>query len=185
MTPAEAAEYHFLHLGMQYYVAARSAALAGLIPVCDNLFHHAIEMFLKARLSRAQSLKNLKDSLGHKLKPLWDTFKAEFRSAKLEEFDKLVDELAAFERIRYPDNVIAEGAAMHLDWGEGDSVGNDATTYRGVVSSVDRLVVRIFELSSKNPLFFTATLNPYARNALSPHNPVLDSLFKQAAANRE
>jgi hypothetical protein len=120
MTPAEASDYHFLRLGMQYYVAARSAAIAGLIPVCGNLFHHTIEMFLKASLSQTKSLKELKD-LKHGLKPLWHAFKAEFSTAKLEEFDKLIEELDAFERIRYPDNVISDGAAMHLGWEQGDS----------------------------------------------------------------
>ena len=35
-------EERFLRLGFQYYVAARSAVLAGLDPVCGNLLHHGI-----------------------------------------------------------------------------------------------------------------------------------------------
>ncbi len=188
MTPTDAADRHFLGLGMQYYVAARSAALGGLIPVCGNLFHHAIEMFLKARLSQTLPLKDLK-KLRHELKPLWRAFKAEFPAAKLEEFDKLIDELDAFERIRYPDNVIAEGMAIHLDWEQGEC--NAAVPpgvpaiYRVTVTSIDRLVVRIFELSSRNPLFFTATLNSYARGALVPHNPIPASLFKSSVPQKQ
>src|SRR5262245_52180009 len=40
----------FYDCGMQYYVAARFAARAGLVPTHGNLFHHAIEMCLKAAL---------------------------------------------------------------------------------------------------------------------------------------
>ena len=71
----------FLNLGIQYYAAARSAVLAGLLPVFGNLYHHAIEAFLKARLSQKFTLKQLKDEkqgAGHKLPLLWNSFKAEF-----------------------------------------------------------------------------------------------------------
>jgi hypothetical protein len=50
--------------------------------------------------------------------------------------------------------------------------------YRVAVTSIDRLLVRIFELSSRNPAFFTATPNSYAREALAHQNPVFDSLIK-------
>jgi len=71
MTDAERREKidaEFMRLGVQYYVAARSAALVGatLMPVCGNLYHHALEMFLKAGLSRKYSLAELK-RFGHKL----------------------------------------------------------------------------------------------------------------------
>jgi hypothetical protein len=48
----EAADHEFMRLGVQYYIAARSAAWAGLLPVCGNLYHHSIEMFLKSGIAR-------------------------------------------------------------------------------------------------------------------------------------
>ena len=42
----EAADHELMGLGVQYYVAARAAAWAGLLPVCGNLYHHSIEMSL-------------------------------------------------------------------------------------------------------------------------------------------
>jgi hypothetical protein len=57
----------FMKLGVQYYVAARSAAWAGLLPVCGNLYHHTLEMFLKAGLSRKYSLRELQKKFGHRL----------------------------------------------------------------------------------------------------------------------
>ena len=52
-------EIQFLRLGIQYYVVGRSAVLARLSPVCGNLLHHAVEAYLKARLSQKHSLKEL------------------------------------------------------------------------------------------------------------------------------
>jgi hypothetical protein len=37
------------------------------MPVCGNLYHHALEMFLKAGLSRKYSLAELKSKFVHKL----------------------------------------------------------------------------------------------------------------------
>jgi hypothetical protein len=34
----------FMKLGVQYYVAARSAVMAQLLPVCGNLYHHSLEI---------------------------------------------------------------------------------------------------------------------------------------------
>ena len=60
----------FFRLGVHYYVAARSAVMAQLLPTCGNLYHHALEMFLKAGLSRRYAPKNLK-KFGHNLQKMW------------------------------------------------------------------------------------------------------------------
>lgn len=57
--PNRHAYERFFHLAVQYYVAARFAARAHLIPVSGNLYHHAIEMMLKAQLSRSIPLQRL------------------------------------------------------------------------------------------------------------------------------
>src|ERR1700694_886065 len=93
----------FLKLGVQYYVAARSAAWAGLLPVCGNLYHHALEMFLKAGLSRKHLLSELRSNkFGHKLINTWDAFKADFPSPALAQFDMTISDIDDFEDIRYP-----------------------------------------------------------------------------------
>lgn len=68
-------EQWLLELGVQYYVAARSAAMARLAPITGNLFHHSLEMLLKAGLSRQNSMDYLKVEYGHKLDKLWTRFK--------------------------------------------------------------------------------------------------------------
>src|SRR5690242_6221306 len=98
-------DQEFMKLGFQYYVAARSAVMAQLLPVCGNLYHHSLEMFLKAGLSRHITLDDLKNpgKFGHDLLKLWSAFKAQFAAAgELDEFDVTVTKLNKFEEIRYP-----------------------------------------------------------------------------------
>jgi hypothetical protein len=83
MTDAERREKNdeeLMKLGVQYYVAARSAALVGatLMPVCGNLYHHALEMFLKAPAPQNERPRPV---------PIWDAFKAEFPSTALLQFN--------------------------------------------------------------------------------------------------
>jgi len=184
---------HFLSLGIQYYAAARSAVLAGLLPVFGNLYHHAIEAFLKARLSQKVSLnrKQLKKQLkqqggktGHELPPLWTAFKAEFPGAGLEEFDNTIASIEPFERLRYPDDaIIAEGAQIIASWNASSfpTAKTSGTTpparaYEIVVTDIDRLIAKIFKVCSRNPKFFTNGMTPCARDAITRDNPVAEQL---------
>lgn len=184
MTPSQTsntdpkAEEHFLGLGVQYYVAARAAALAGLLPVCGNLYHHAIEMCLKAVLSRTHSLKALRNrSFGHDLNTQWSAFKAALPSAQFDEFDDVIRAVERFEEIRYPDSMISRGAEMIVLWTKtGPRIDPDPSRstprYELVVTEVDRLVLRIFEASSRNPMFFTLRLHHHGRETILRDNPV-------------
>ena len=67
-----------MQTGSQYYTMARFAMHAQCVPVCGNLFHHAVEMLLKGGLARKRPLSDLKDNMGHNLKVLWREFKLEF-----------------------------------------------------------------------------------------------------------
>jgi hypothetical protein len=86
--------------------------------VCGNLYHHALEMFLKAGLSRRHSLKSLasKKNSGHKLIDIWNAFKADFPSPELLRFDTTIADIDDFEEIRYPDKIFKNGAQMMIDW---------------------------------------------------------------------
>src|SRR5216683_7273147 len=97
---AAAAKDWFFDLGMQYYIAARlSAVLVGLMPVCGNLYHHAVEMFLKAGLSRNNSQRDLanRNKFGHCLPKLWETFNADFASPALRPFDTMINTLQKWD----------------------------------------------------------------------------------------
>jgi len=73
---SEESKHWWFDLATQYYVAARFSAFAGLLPVYGNLFHRAIEMFLKGYLSSQLTLAELKN-FHHNLQRIWNRFKQE------------------------------------------------------------------------------------------------------------
>jgi hypothetical protein len=171
----------FLKLGVQYYVAARYAALAGagLLPVCGNLYHHALEMFLKSGLSRKHSLQDPKSKkFGHKLIDIWDAFKADFPSTELPQFDTTIADIHDFEEIRYPNEVLKNGAQMVVDWGSIPAQSSASEPmYKLHVNDLDRLIWEIFCASSRNPKYFTAGVKPEVRAMLARENPVAAQLL--------
>jgi hypothetical protein len=182
MTDAERREKideEFMKLGVQYYVAARSTAWAALLPVCGNLYHHALEMFLKAGLSRKYSLEQLKYEFGHKLIDVWKAFKADFPSTALLQFETTIADIAEFEEIRYPDNVLEHGAQMLVDWGPipAQISASSPPLYKLYPMNLDRLIGEIFSASCRNQLFFTTRLKPDVQDMLARDNPVAAQLL--------
>jgi hypothetical protein len=178
----------FMRLGFQYYTAARSAVLAGLIPVCGNLCHHAVEMLLKGCLSQTHSLEELRE-FGHNLCRLWNAFKAEFPATELNQFDDTIATLDRFEHIRYPDAIIEEGAVFYIQWVPAPvsstcapGIKKPTPSYPIVVPDIDRLVARILEFGSVTPQGLTVPMNEYAREAIRRNNPACDALFPSQAA---
>ena len=123
------AQEQFLKLGFQYYVAARYAFAAHLLPVCGNLFHHAIEMFIKgchfhAEMEEAEVKRKLKDlgkkEFGHKLILLWVSLKNLHSKShdNLNFFDDTIEKLDKFWDIRYPNKFLIEkkGMAIVFSW---------------------------------------------------------------------
>jgi hypothetical protein len=103
----------FLDFGMQYYIAARGSALAQQTPVLANIFHHAIENLLKAHLCQTRSLRDIYKQFRHDLPAAWTAFKAEVKDAsELPQFDNAIQQLHAFEDIRYPDAIVRDGAMI-------------------------------------------------------------------------
>jgi hypothetical protein len=98
----------FFKIGCQYYVAGRFAAFARFHPVVGNLFHHAIEMYLKGALSEKRSLNELR-KLSHNLPSIWKAFKIEANDSALDRFDATIAGLHDYEELRYPDSVIVRG----------------------------------------------------------------------------
>lgn len=99
------------------------------------------------------------------------------------EFDQAIEFLGAFEELRYPDSVIVKGAAILFQWVQpvppriSGPAAYDTPRYVLVVNDIDRLVARIFQVSKRNPQFFTALMNEHARTAISHMNPVAEFLF--------
>ena len=165
----------FLTLGVQYYVAGRSAALLRLIPVSGNLLHHAVEMLLKGVLSLHHSPDEIRRHR-HRLPELWEKYKERHDTGQLREYDQLIIGLHAFEDIRYPDNIIRSGAAMSVGFGgtaHADPAGASGAkepAYALDVCEIDRLIATIFRTSSFIPAFFTGKLTSDARRILGEGN---------------
>ena len=177
--PTRPAEEEFMKLGVQYYAAARQSAWSGLW-VCGNLYHHALEMFLKAGLSRQHSLLELRSpKFRHKLIVIWNTFKDEFPSATLLEFDATITDIAGFEDIRYPDKVLKHGGQITIEYRarQREPSLRHEPEYRCDFYEIDRIVGAIFGVSSLNPLFFTLGLKPDVRAMLARDNPVADQIL--------
>ena len=161
----------FMQNACQYYATARFAMHAGCAPVCGNLFHHAVEMFLKVGLAQRRELTDL-ERMRHKLKEkLWPGFKEDFPNPHLTQHDKTIACVDKFEDIRYPDEVLKSGMGVLAVWS--GSVGEllrGAEQYVIVVSDIDDLIVDVLKVCSRNPVAFIGSSNPAAREAITRHN---------------
>ena len=166
-------QQQYFQAAVQYHVTARYAALAGFLPVCGNLFHRAIEMYLKGHLcttlNEAQRRK-----LKHDLRKIWRQFKKEVSDSRLDGFDEIVSALDKFERIRYPEEIVRHGMLALISFKKGDvemmGPSRREVSYEVVVGELDALAKVIFEESKINPLFFTKSLNQHALTYLKELN---------------
>ena len=140
-------------------------------PVCGNLFHHAVEMIIKAGLLRERG--NLNKMRHHHLKSLWKVFKKEFPYPRLTKHDQTISRLDKFEEIRYPD--VGHSIGMTAQWSGPRStvtvrgMSRSPRQYALVVDEIDALMADVIEASSWNPRSFAPT-DPAARTALRRHN---------------
>jgi len=149
----------FMQNACQYYATARFAMRAGCAPVCGNLFHHAVEMFLKVALAQRRELSDL-ERMRHELKEkLWPAFKEDFPNPHLSQHDKTIACVDKFEDIRYPDEVLKSGMGVLAVW-----------SGSAVVSDIDDLIVDVLKVCSRNPVAFIGSSNPAAREAITRHN---------------
>jgi hypothetical protein len=149
-------------------------ALQLQVPVAGNLFHHAVELFLKAAISHRVPIKRLASrSLGHNLEALWCEFKVEHTKAEDSLFP-VVETLNRFEDIRYPGAGEVQGPQLHLAifrHPEGKSMGAPGA-YALVLEDVDRLVQHIAMAIQLNGFIKMAVeqLPSVSRQALTERN---------------
>jgi hypothetical protein len=158
------ADHHFYRLGLQYYAEGRFGALTAMMPVCGNTLHHAVEMILKGRLAHTLTFKQMsKAPYSHGLPRLWQDFKALFPGEDLTRFDQFIDLLHPFESIRYPNNLLAQGAQITVGFVTenrmgGRDPGRPEPEYRLSITDLDDLMNELVRLCSINP---EAYLHPY------------------------
>jgi hypothetical protein len=150
-----------MNYGFQYYATGRCATATHANPVAANLFHHAIEMLLKAGLC-ADMTEDERIKIGHRLPRVWKAFKARHDPlGKLGHFDIFVRKLHKYEDIRYPERTAQHGLQSSFQFGIGpppvvSGKGFCAVpSYHLSVGEVDALVKAICDAVSINPKFFT------------------------------
>ena len=166
----------FFDQGLDYYVAGRFGILKmRSTVVAGNLFHHAIEMFLKGILVKSYSLQEL-EYLRHSLPKLWNRIKEDFASINLKEFDTTIQKLHRFEKIRYPDRVVSEGANFTIGVRSGDDKTKiwpkpkPETIYQLALEDLDKLVKILFEISNNNLKFYLGMMGEDAKAMLTEQN---------------
>jgi len=167
----------YFQSGTQYYLAARFLTFAHQIPVSGNLFHHAIEMYLKGHLCLTWSETNMKNLLKHKLVRIWEEFKKDVPDRSLTKFDKTIAGLHRFENIRYPEEVFKKGMHAVISFEKPppqppSSPRRKEPKYEVIISDVDELVAVIFEKANANPSIYTGHLPDEARAYLTSSNKV-------------
>jgi hypothetical protein len=148
----------FFHLAFQYFIAARFAASARLMPVVGTLFHHAIEMFLKGELCMHLSERQRR-KISHRLTVLWRAFKDQMADRSLDTFDALIEDLDKFEDIRFPENIVSRGMTCTIGFGTRtppEFLDARRPRYELFVGEIDALVRAILDKCNVNPSFFTA-----------------------------
>jgi hypothetical protein len=175
--PHPSAFTHFYKIALEYYVSGRAALLCRNTLITGNLLHHAVEMLLKGHVSKTIPLEDLKNpnKFGHKLPKLWTAFKGQFLTEDLTEFDTMLDELEKFERIRYPDEILADGACIGLGFGRGKPVTNmiparTEPVYQMGIGDVDAFFARLFPLCGLNPKAYLSFLTSQGRQVLTEGN---------------
>jgi hypothetical protein len=159
---AEDTAHLFFSAACGYYIAARFAAFARLNPLAGNLFHHAIEMYLKGALSKTKSIRQL-EKFRHKLPSLWKAFKDQTNIA-LNQFDTTIADLHRYEDIRYPDAILASGMASTIDIVKSNLPtryeGPPVSEYRICLQEIDELVDAIFSGARRNPAAYFQRSDP-------------------------
>lgn len=171
----ESLKTEFFRMGVQYYVAARSSALAHATPIAGNLYHHAIEMLLKGGLVDFTSEKDRR-KLGHALKLSWKRFKQQYPKAKLSGFNRTIKTLDQFEEIRYPEKITRDGMYSSISRKRTRKKPVHPLDAKKAVYSIERhdldgLVIAIFDACSINPSFWIGEYSDHGRHVLHEDNP--------------
>lgn len=175
--PHARAYLQFYKIALEYYVGGRAALLSGNTLITGNLFHHAVEMLLKGHLSKTVPLTQLKDQKkrGHNISKLWTAFRDTVPSDDLTEFDTMIDDLDKFEKIRYPDDILAHGASITVGFVRRQPVTNMAPgrpepAYQIGVRDVDAFFARLFPLCRLNPTAYFGHLTRHGPEVLTYEN---------------
>lgn len=177
MPEIDSRAWHYLvELSLQYYATGRFAALNRLHRVAPNLLHHAVELILKAGLARDHSLDALKREYDHDLKALWQAATAVNPNLLTAPRDETIAALDKFEGLRYPDNLVSQGATITIAFESGKnpiisgSRPSSGPRYQFKLEDIDELWAALFHNARANPPAFVQHLSAEARAAIETRN---------------
>jgi len=158
-------KHEYFNYGLQYYIAARSAYLSQLFPVCGNLFHLSIEMFLLAGLVKVNSAEQLKIKYHkHFLPGMWADFKKNFPEVKMQKFNKLISKCHKWEDLRYPVKGSDSDIVMTFGLSNSDKAstrlnGRKSIEFTLSLDEVDKFFKFVVGLLSINPDYVKSFLS--------------------------
>lgn len=176
----DALRFEYFDLGLGYYIAGRAGYHAKAIPVAANLFHHAIEMFMKGYLTGVGVDEDGRRKLAHKLNRLWNSVRSNAQDPSLDRFTAMIAELDRFEILRYPEGPREKFSSIGITWGPKASTASvwpalkKGQKPRGFfhcdIDEMDRLAVALFKLGSVNPAAFIAKVGVEGSRILKKGN---------------
>lgn len=173
---------HAVQSGTFYYIAGRYAALAHFMVVHANILHHGVEMLMKASLAKGDSASRIREyghpkrGYGHSLGKLWQEVKIRNPRSDFARHDATVATLDKFEDIRYPEDLLRDGAQIVINLHDVPPAppGNTTPTvpsFELSLPAVDRLMALLFELVKYNPEVLRMHLrSDHAVTYLNIHN---------------
>lgn len=182
-----------IRYGLQYYVSGRFATAQRFTPVCANLLHHAVELLLKAFLSRDDSRETIEmyryghssGGYNHDIRLLWAEFKKRQTAPVEGEFDGVISALHDFQEIRYPETLILNGATISINPFVEQPIDPNAKrpqrSYSLSLPPIDRLVGMLFEASHPNPAFFLDEITDESGIGGLYYEKIKATLFGRAA----
>jgi HEPN domain-containing protein len=166
----------YFDTGLYYHTTARFAVIEQFNPLAANLFHHAVEMYLKGALCRTLN-EHQRRKLGHRLTKMWKRFKVAHPDPALNRFDQSISELDKYERIRYPEEILRRGMFSSINFSRSAQPVPSTTGpkrpeahYDLFVDELDALAKEIFAKASVNAPVFTGRLRPNALRYLQNQN---------------
>ena len=167
--------YKYFEAATHYYVSARFAYFGWMIPTAGNLFHHAVEMYLKGHLSLKLNERERK-RLRHSLRRIWRRFKRDMDDPALDKYDSVIKYLDKYEDIRYPEKLVHQGATIQFGLARPPPVatttGVRQPEYELYVPEIDELVATLFQKTRLNPAAFLIMLSEEGKACLKKDNPM-------------
>jgi len=161
----------YFDIGTHYYAAARYAYFARAVPTAGNLFHHAVEMYLKGYLCFTLD-EGQRKKLRHSLRQIWRRFKRESGDNSVVRFNRTIIELDKFEDLRYPESV--HGWLIHFELTRPATGGSSAKLNQPVfqlfLTEIDELVEILFRKGDCNPHAFQMGLSEEGKVYLKKDN---------------